>query len=218
MESNESNSEEKVELPKGTLASLLDKAKVTPRWARLALGGASLLAAGYLIGRYAQPEKVLVTEKVVTVEKQVVVEKEKLKVERVLVENTQKRTHTEEHEVKHPDGTEERNKTVDENVDTVVHDKDVVYVDRDVVRVVEKENIVEKMKLVENARPGWIVGVNAGVSAPYYLSGGGRTGLTQELSGLVLGAEASRRILGPFYVGLWGNTQGTFGLGVKVNF
>jgi hypothetical protein len=56
-------------------------------------------ALAFATGRYMTPEKIIETEKikVVEVEKQIVVVQEKIKIERVIVQNEEQRIHREEH-------------------------------------------------------------------------------------------------------------------------
>ncbi len=181
--------------------------------------GVVMFAAGFSSGRFALPAKVVVTEKIKEVIKEVVVEKIKteVKIVKVYVENKAERIHRVVTEEKRPDGTEIKTTNEDINTDTVVHENtnttEIKYVDRVVEKLVEK--MVEKEKLVLN-QPNWHVGAGVGVAIPYYL-GQGSPGVPG-LEGVVISAQVERKIIGPFFLGLQGNTQGVVGLSLSGAF
>jgi hypothetical protein len=178
--------------------------------------GALLAGGGFATGRWASPPTTIVTEKIKEVEKVVVVEhlvtevkivrvKDKAvaeKVHRVVVENTK------------PDGEKTKTVTEDINTDTVIHDNTntntVEYRDRVVEKFVDR--IIEKEKRVLN-RPDWRVAAGVGVAIPTFL-GKEQVGVPG-LQGAVIQLEVDRKILGPFFLGVWGNTQGTVGLNLS---
>lgn len=186
------------------------------RWFAVVGGGFFLLFFGYGMGRYVQPAKVVVTEKVKEVVQERVVVQEKVKIEKVVVRDERQKIHREITEEKRPDGVEIKKTSEDINVDTVVHENEVQvkFVDRWQDRIVEK--IVEKEKLVIAKKPDWRVGAGVGLSVPYFL-GQSEIGVPG-MKGSVVEAHVGRRILGPVFINLRGNTQGTVTLGVEGEF
>lgn len=185
--------------------------------------GLALFVAGYSTGRYAVPAKVVVTEKVheVTVEKQVVVVQTKTEIQVVKVHDATKeqKIHRVVAETTNKDGSTTKTTTEDINVDSVVHDHDqtnsteVRYVDK----IVEKwqDKIVEKTT-TKLAQPDWSVYAGVGISIPHFI-GQGDLGVPG-MQGLVVQAGVDRRILGPFWLGIFGNTQGVVGANLRFTF
>jgi hypothetical protein len=179
--------------------------------------GAVLLALllGYGGGRYAQPAKVVEKEKIVTQIQEKVVYQDRIVTQKVLVEVEKKRVHRETTTTKKPDGEVVTTTKVDTNTDTDTKDNEskveekVVYKDRIVQQVVEKEKLVLR-------QPDWRIAAGVGVSIPHYL-GQPDVGVSIPY-GLVIQAEADRRILGPVWLGVFGNTQGTAGLMLSAVF
>lgn len=187
-----------------------------------------LVGGGFAAGRYAAPDRVVVTEKVrvVEVEKQVVVTQVKTEIERVYIKDEKKATHTEETDVKHPDGTVEHKKTTDENAETVVHQQEVKFVDRWNERIVEKkvEVFKDREKLIERSRPAWEIGAMGGVDLPSVfgareskgfsiLPNIGSTNIVP-----VFGLDLQRRVVGPIKAGIWGLSSGAAGIKVSIEF
>lgn len=174
------------------------------------------LVCGFAMGGYMNQGQVKIEEKikVVEVEKQVVVEKEKVRIEIVKVKDTQivERWRREKNEEKRPDGTVLTKEVEEKNIDTVVHEKSnstevkVVKVEKQVV--VEREKIVEKK--IEPILPQWHLGVLGGVS-PQILPVPG-------INSYLVGGEVERRIVGPFFLGVWGmgSTTGQGMGGIKI--
>lgn len=181
-------------------------------WLWLILVALALFGGGIAVGRFTLPAKVVITEKV----KEVVVEKvvEKVKVEtevkvvKVYLKNEAQKIHRTVEEK--PDGTKVT--TEDINIDSVVkentdtHSTEIKFVDR----VVEKwqEKIVEKTKTVLN-QPNWSVFAGAGVNIPCML-GTPQPGVPG-MACAVVQAGAERRVVGPFWLGVNGSTQGDVG-------
>jgi hypothetical protein len=186
------------------------------KWGALALAGVLLFLAGLGTGRYGLPDKVLIQEKVKEVVQEKVVIQEKVRVEKIYLKDQKQKIHREITEKKHPDGTQEKKVSEDINIDTVVRENqvEVKFVDRWQDRIVEK--IVEKEKLVLNKKAEWRLGADVGVSIPVLL-GGQEQGIVG-LRGAVVGVHAERRIIGPFWMGVWGNTQGTAGVKLDIEF
>lgn len=175
--------------------------------------GVLLFGLGYGFGRYALPAKVVITEKVHEVEKIKLVEHTKTDVQIVKIHDQEQaqKIHRTIVEGIDPPGCRAKTTTEDINVDTVVHDNTektkVQYVDRTVEKWQDK--IVEKEKLVLN-QAGWMVHAGVGYSIPYAL-GQGSYGVPG-LQGFVVQVGADRRIVGPIWFGVFGNTQGTLGV------
>lgn len=164
-----------------------------------------ILGIGYFAGWATKPNNVRIEEKlkVVEVTKEVVVEKEVVKL--VKDTNIKEKYHRESLETKLPDGTYTKKETEDRNIDTVVKETEekvrVVEVTKEVVVEKEVERIVEAQKAQWRASP--LIGTNvAFLPKP-------------NIGGFVWGAEVERRILGPFWLGVWGLSSGQ--VGVKVS-
>jgi hypothetical protein len=190
-------------------------------WRKWLIGAGVLVAThvvAFAFGRYLVPEKVVVQEqvKLVEVEKQVVVAQEKVRVEKVYIQEESKRIHREEHTVAHPNGMVETRKTEDINVDKVVKENGIQYVDREIIKEVEKRVDVEKVveKRVEvQVRPDWKVTPMVGLDVPRVIQNP-----VAAQSAIVFGGQVERRILGPISAGAWGLSNGNAGVSVTVEF
>lgn len=179
----------------------------------IAIGVAILcLLLGYGSGRYVQPAKVVEKEKIVTQIQEKIVYQDRVVTQKVLVEVEKKQQHTETTTTKKPDGEIVTTTKTDINTDERTKDSEskteekVVYKDRVVQQVVEKEKIVTN-------QPDWRVAAGAGYSIPYAL--GADSPGVPGLQGFVINAEVDRRILGPVWLGVQGNTQGVVGLTIS---
>lgn len=179
----------------------------------LPIGVVLLIGSVFYAGYATKPAEVIEKEKVVEKLVEKIVER-KVEVEKIVYrqakkENTKKETTT----TKKPDGTEVTHTTEETNTDTdtnVTKEK-VVYVDRIIEKMVEK--VVEKEKIIKAKQIDWRVAAGAGVSIPVLL-GEPQLG-TPGLKGVVIQAEVDRRIIGPFWLGISGNTQGVVGLNLS---
>ena len=178
--------------------------------------GLALLLIGYGSGRYVQPAKIVEKERIVTQVQEKIVYKDKIIERKVYVIVEKKDEHVETTTTKLPDGTVTTKTTKDTHVDdtkksdTTKTDDKTVEKDKVVVQV------VEKLKLVESKPLDWRIGVGVGVSIPYYL-GQGSVGVPG-LQGAVIEVGIDKRIVGPAWLGINGNTQGTVGLNLSVVF
>jgi len=194
----------------------------------------ALVGGGYAAGRYAAPERVVVTEKI----KEVVVEKTVATVDTEKILNAlktvqqqvaqQRDVRTTKTVVKKPDGTvevrvETADKTkIDTKTDTKVEvqekDKKTEVTVKEVERVVEKE----VTKIVERARPQWALTLQPGFDVAGALGYGTPYSLLPTsnylLRHVVVGASVERRLLGPLSSGLWANTAGAGGLLLRLEF
>jgi hypothetical protein len=174
---------------------------------------------GFVVGRYLSPPKTVVTEKVREVTKTQVVTQIKTEIQVVKVhdQQQQEKIHRTIVEGVDPPGCKSKTTTEDINIDTVVHDNThdttIQYVDR----VVEKwqDRIVEKQTKVLT-QPDWSLYAGIGVDATYFL-GQGQHGIPG-LQGFVVQAGIDRRILGPFWMGVFGNSEGVAGLNLRVTW
>lgn len=185
----------------------------------LVLGGVLLFVAGAFVGHSMVPPKTLVTEKLkeVQVDKVVVQTKTDVKIVKIHDSQQDQKIHRTIVEGINPPGCRSKTTTEDINVDTVVHDNthdvEVRYVDK----VVEKwqDRIVEKEKLVLN-QPNWSVYAGLGLDIASVL-GQGQHGIPG-MNGIVVQAGVDRRIIGPFYIGIFGNTEGVVGLNLRATW
>lgn len=189
------------------------------KWIILVLGGLALLGGGYAMGRYALPAQVVVTEKVHEVVKDRIIEKVVTQVEKVYIHDQQQsqKIHRTVVEGIDPPGCKSKTTTEDINVDTVVHDNthdtQIQYVDR----IVEhwQDKIVEKVT-TKLTQPDW--SIYAGVGYDFSAIGGiGQHGIPG-MQGAVVQAGLDRRVVGPFWLGLFGNTEGVAGLNLRVTW
>lgn len=180
------------------------------RWVQLVLVAIALFAGGYGTGRWAQPERVVekTVEKEKLVDKIVYQDRVVEKVVYVKVEAKHRRTETRT-ETK-PDGTKVETKVTDVKTDTKVDvDKDkteekIVYRDRVVEKIVEKEKLVQAKKI------DWLVHAGVGISVPTFL-GKPQQGIPG-MRGSVVQLGVDRRVIGPLFLGVFGDSQGTVGL------
>lgn len=178
---------------------------------------------GYGTGRMSAPVKTVVEEriKVEQVEKQVVVEKVKTDLQVVYVQTGQKNTHTETMTEKRPDGTVITK--VIENTQTKTEVKTDTNLNKvsDMIKINEKTVAIDQSKVVTTVRDShnWSVSVQPGID----FAGLAGKSTYNALDGLaikhfVVGASVERRLIGPMFGGVWGNTQGTGGVSIKLEF
>lgn len=156
-----------------------------------------LLVGAYSAGRYGGPEKIVEKEKLVTVEKIVTVEVEKIvTVEKKVYIKAQKNdVKTEVIVIERPDGTTEtKTVIVDRTTTDTASSQETNKVEiREKIVYVDREKIVEKEKLVENAKPQWKLGVR--------VEGGAM--ILKPIQPIIgIGLTAERRIIGPFFMGI----------------
>jgi hypothetical protein len=178
-----------------------------------------LFGGGMAIGRYTLPAQTIVTEKVHEVVKDRIVEKVVTQVQIVHVKDTaqEQKIHRVVVEGIDPPGCKSKTTTEDIGISTVVHDNtnttQVQYVDK----IIEKwqDKIVEKEKRVL-LQPDW--SVYAGVGYDFATIGGiGQHGVPG-MQGAVVQAGLDRRVVGPFWLGLFGNTEGVAGVNLRVTW
>lgn len=189
------------------------------KWFQMVLVGLICLGLGSMIGYFGKPAEVREVTKTEYKDKIVYVEKTLTQEElnRLVDEAVKKRTKKTWKEVKSPDGTvvktgEETTEIDKTKVEKVTEIK-VVYVDK----IEYRDRVVTeyKEKVVKN-QPNWIVSAGVVLAIPTFL-GKPEIGVPG-LKGVVIQAELGRRVVGPFYLGLFGNTQGTVGLNLSGTF
>lgn len=188
-------------------------------WVHLVAVGLVCLIIGGLSGFYGKPvefrevTKIEYKDRVVEVEKSLSQEE----LNRLVDEAVKKKIHRTWTVTQKPDGTvvktgEETTEIDKTKVEKVTEIK-TVYVDK----IEYRDRVVTeyKEKIVKN-QPNWIVSAGVGVAIPTFL-GKPEIGVPG-LKGAVIQAEIGRRVVGPFYLGLTGNSQGTVGLNLSGTF
>lgn len=200
------------------LVQEVEQAAQNPRWRKWLLGILAVLLAmlgSFMVGRYTKAPEVKTITKTDTKVVTQVQYQDRIVEKKVYVQVEKKREHVETTTTKQPDGTTVTKTTDDTSTDDTQTDN----VDKNaehqqqtaqtVTQTVTVEKLVTKM-------PDWRVAGGVGISIPYYL-GSPAVGV-QALKGFVIQAEIDRRVVGPFYLGLFGNTQGTVGLNLSGGF
>lgn len=189
------------------------------KWLLVVLVAILAFAGGSATGFFGKPAEI--REKRVEVEKEKLVYVEKTlsqeELNRLVDEAVKKKTHKTWVVTKKPDGTVVKTGTETTETDStkkeVVVETKIVYVDKFIDRIVEKR--VEVEKIVKN-QPNWLVHAGVGAAVPTLL---GKPELgVPGLRGAVIEAGVARKVVGPFYLGLYGNTQGTVGLNLTGAF
>lgn len=190
-------------------------------WLRNTLIVLLVLAVGYGAGRYTTPTKVVVQDHVVTVTKEVVVTQVKTQIQYVKVKDTSldHKTHETVTETTKPDGTKTEVTTIDTDTTKNQH------VDTSANKSTQANSSDTKdsktdsthTQITTNDKEGWHLGVDLGLSLPHYLTGAPTIGIPS-LNGAVIGVHAEHRVIGPLYIGLFANSQGTLGLSASGEF
>jgi hypothetical protein len=143
---------------------------------------------------------------------------EKVVTKTVYVHDLQRNVRETVVDIKKPDGTtEHRVDTVDlsrsqesNTADQTATKTEIKYIDR----VVEKT--VDKVKIVEAAKPQWRVSAGVGYDVEYGLGHGLRG--VPGMKGFAVALEVDRRVIGPFWLGVEGVTTGLVGIRLGVEF
>lgn len=179
----------------------------------LAVGAVALLAIGYGVGKYTTPEKVVEKEKirVVEVEKQVVVTQKEVEVKIVRVVEEKKDRVTTTVIEKDKDGNSKTTITEKEKTDTHVAEGGTSTTNESSSSTTEKEKETAKetVKVVEN-QPNWLIGAGVGTKIPLDIGS-----LTSGMAPIGM-VSVQRKIVGSFYGGAWGLTNGILGVGVTL--
>lgn len=176
--------------------------KTNPRKALaiVALLDLVLLLGAFAAGRYTLPEKLV--EKVVTQEvvKEVVKTEVQIVEKKIYIKAQQNDVQTKIVYVEKPDGTKE---TMTVIVDKTKTDEASTQASSmGALTIVEKEKLVyvDRLKLIENAKAQWHLGLRVGAGASI------TPGLAPNPL-LSFGVQAERRIAGPVFLGVWGDVQ-----------
>lgn len=158
---------------------------------------AILLVGAFATGRYTLPAKVVtVTE--TKVETQYVDKVQYVdKIQTVYVHDVVKDVHQVTVVEKKPDGTETTTVTMDDKSksETSASSQEVVTKTEDKTK--DTESDAKTSKVVENGKAQWHLRVDAGAGARF---------VGQMTPTLVLGVGVERRIIGPFFAGIWVQT------------
>ena len=161
---------------------------------------------GYGSAYFGHPAKIVEHTQIKTVTETKIQYQDRIVTQKVYVEVEKKHEHTETTTTKKPDGTTETHTTTDDNIDesqsnntntTAQHQETVTQV---VTKTVYKDKLVLR-------QPDWRVFAGVGFAFST-LAGQPEVGLPS-MHGLVVQAGADRRILGPVFLGVSLNTQGT---------
>lgn len=161
--------------------------------------------ASYSWGRFDAPTKTVeiikTAEEIKDVEKTKDTTKESEN--KIVDTNENKHVHRETIEEVKPDGTKIVKHIEDVNETKVIKEVEIKYVDKvvEVEKTVEIERKVEVEKIVEKDKSNW--GVSARVGVDFMK-------LTNQPFPVTIGLQVDRRIIGPFKVGVWVNTETTF--------
>lgn len=187
------------------------------RWVRLITIGLVLLALGYALGRYAQPAKVVTKTQVVTKVQTQIVYQDRVITKVVKVKVKASDTHTETTTTKAPDGTvvtkTDTDVKVNESTDTNTNQNQTDTGTKNQTTT----QVATQTKTVTNVKPGWRIGAGVGLSIPSVFQGKAELGLPG-MKGSVVELSVERRIVGPLWFTLRGNTQGTATLGLGGEF
>lgn len=174
-----------------------------------------VFALGFGTSFYVKPAQVIEKEKIVEHIKTEVQYKDKIVEKKVYVAVEKK------HEIAtttvntHPDGTATTTTTTTTDVNSGVNETTDTTATHVITETKYVDRIVEKEKQVLR-QPDWRVGVGLGYSFAT-LAGQPEIGLPS-MHGLVVQAGAARRILGPVFVGVSLNTQGTAFVNLSASF
>ena len=162
------------------------------------------LAAGFTAGRFfVRPQVEIRTETKTEWRDREVVKEVKVKGETVYVDRVVYRTIDTR---KEPNGTMTTH-TV-ERSDTDTHRQTTETSARDAVT--ERQGQASTVQVVTPVLPQWRAAVLAGASL--------KSPLLPVAGPLVLGLEVDRRIVGPFWLGVWAQTQGSAGVSLSAEF
>lgn len=150
-----------------------------------------VVAVVFAAGRYSAPEKIKIETKIVEVEKKVEDTDQKK------IKDTHKKTTT--IVVKKADGTETTTSVTTD--DSVVKDDKTTKITDDISKT--SDIVKEESKSTSHLNLALLGGTNV---------------LNPSSSGIIYGASASRNLVGPITVGLWGLNSGIGGMSIGLEF
>ena len=184
--------------------------------------GLALVAGGYATGRYAAPDKVVVTKELVTVHDQVVVKvvDQDAILKAISNLNVQKDVHKVKTIVVAKDGTKTETVTTDDKSKTEEQTQVATQV---VTHAVDTAHTTDTThltltKTTERARPSWRLSLMPGLDLAEVLGHNQGTPFSllpssdAMLKYVVVGVGLEHRLLGPVSGGVWANTRGAGGL------
>lgn len=157
----------------------------------------ALLAGAFVGGRYSNPGKTVEHVTTQTVVQDHVVTVEKVVTQTVYVKEVAKNVQTDTVVTKKPDGTVVTETKVSDTTKIGVqkHQESSSQSSADVT--VNESTKTDSLRVTESGKPQWHLHVQGGAGARF-------VGTTTPI--LVLGVGIERRVIGPFYVGIWGQT------------
>lgn len=172
---------------------------------------------GYGTALKTGPAKVVTKTEIQTKIQDHTVYKDRIVTKIVTLTVKEKAQHVETTTTKTPDGTVVTKVISDTKTDTKVDSNLGKTDDKDkdsakIVLVDEKTK-----KTVTSAQAGWRVSAGLGISIPVIFTGDHQMGVPG-LKGLVVDAGVDRKLFGPLWFGLHGNTQGVLGLQLSGEF
>jgi sugar diacid utilization regulator len=102
----------------------------------------------------------------------------------------------------------------DKTEQVVTHTEETVKLWKETVRVEEKYKLVENLKAPDT----WVLGLQLGISFPHIIDGAVPSYLPWLPKQTVLGLSVQKRLIGPFYGGLWLNSRLDGGLQLSAGF
>jgi hypothetical protein len=190
-------------------------------WLRNTLIVVLLLLLGYGAGRYLQPAKVVIQDHTVTVEHQTVVTQIKTEIKYVKVKDTSavKQTHETETITKKPDGTTVEVVAIDTNQQNTTHTDTNVDKNKQANSnsTTDSKTDATHTQITTNEKEGWHMGIDLGLQLSNIIGNDPLVGIPG-LHGAVVGVHAEHRVIGPLFLGLFGNSMGAAGLSVSAEF
>lgn len=164
----------------------------------LCLAAVAIVAAAFLIGRSSAPTQTIETVKTVEVEKVVTVTEVQVVEKKIYVKDEARDVRRETVTVTQPDGTTIVKEVVEDKTKTKESGTESSSMASSTFTSDEKSASTETLKVVTNAKPDWHLQIRGGAGAliqsPFSVTGD-------------VGIGIERRIVGPFFLGAYGNVQ-----------
>lgn len=188
----------------------------------LVVAGLALFVVGYGTGRYAAPDKVVVTEKVREVKTEKTTESvDTAKILNILqAMNTQKDVKVVRVVEKAKDGSVKVTTTTEDKskieAKTEAQEKSKTVEVRTVEKLVYRDR--ETTKTIERNRPSWSLAIQPGFAFGTALGLGDQPYNLIPIRHVVANVSIERRLIGPLSVGAWANTHLDGGLSLRLEF
>lgn len=164
----------------------------------LCVAAVGCVTGAFFTGRSSAPVKTVEVTKTVEVEKKVVETQVQIVEKRIYVKDEARDVHRETVTVQQPDGTVTTTEVVDDKTKTKETDDQSSSMASSTFTSEEKLKSSETLKIVDNRKPDWHLQVRGGAGAliqsPLSITGD-------------VGIGVERRIVGPFFLGAYGNVQ-----------